>query len=306
MRIPIKTIIDTVKSLFALAVILFIFFYLYQKRIDISKLKLDVNSYLLVLSFVFLMAYPLFNVIIWFFITKKNHCDISFKKTIVLRLYSELGKYIPGKIWGYGMLILYYSKEGISKKTISICSFVEIITSVLGALLIFIFSLIFIDNLMIQTYRGIAIIFLIVFFIIIHPRIIEIFSNKILQVLRKKKILIELTYLDILKLVLLYTSNWLIFGVAFFIFINSFYKLSINYFFFITGSFSLSSLIGFFAFFVPAGIGVREGILILALKNIVSVQIAGIISIASRIWITLGELLLIFIFLVYDKTKKIL
>jgi glycosyltransferase 2 family protein len=306
LQVNFKSISKLVKSLYLIAVFLFIAIFLYNKWNDLINFKLDFRASYLFLSIILLMTFPFLNVIIWFLITKRNNCNISLKKTIILRLYSELGKYIPGKIWGYGMLILYYSKEGISKKSIAVCSFFELITSVLGAVFIFIFSLIFIDNSEIQAYRSIAFIFLIVFFIIIHPVIIEFFSNKILRLLKREKVSIQLSYFDILKLICLYTINWLVFGFAFFVFINSFYKLSINHYFYITGSLSLSSLIGFFALFAPAGLGVREGILILTLKNIVSVQIAGIISIVSRIWTTVGELLLILVFFIYDKIKKIL
>jgi glycosyltransferase 2 family protein len=301
-----KLLIQTVKTIFVFAVILFITLYLFHNRDIILSLNLEVNGKLLVSSFILLVFYPFFNVIIWYYITKRNKCEISFNKTVVLRLYSELGKYIPGKLWGYGMLIIYYGKEGISKKDISICSFFELLASTLGSILIFIVSLIFIENSLIQSYRFIAIILLILFFIAIHPKIIEFFSNKVLVLLKKDRISIKLTYTFIFKLVILYSANWMFFGFAFFVFIHSFYNLSSNYYFFITGSLSLSSLIGFFTFFAPAGIGVRESILILTLKNILSIEIATIISITSRIWVTIAELIVILLTIIYDKTKKIL
>ena len=45
-----------------------------------------------------------------------------------------------------------------------------------------------------------------------------------------------------------------------------------------------------FSVFVPSGLGVREGVLIIMLAPIVSVQAAIVISLSSRLWFTATEL----------------
>jgi hypothetical protein len=81
-----------------------------------------------------------------------------------------------------------------------------------------------------------------------------------------------------------------VFGWAFFLFINSIYRIGAEHILYLAGAFSAASLIGMFSVFVPSGLGVREGVLILMLAPIVSVEAAIVISFASRLWFTATEL----------------
>lgn len=55
-----------------------------------------------------------------------------------------------------------------------------------------------------------------------------------------------------------------------------------------------AGLISLFTIFVPAGMGVRENILTLALKELMPLIFAGVVSLASKVWLILGEIILLF------------
>ncbi len=57
-------------------------------------------------------------------------------------------------------------------------------------------------------------------------------------------------------------------------------------------SMSLSWLIGYFAVITPGGLGVREGVMLLMLNNVVNVQIALIFPLLSRLMYLVAEALL--------------
>jgi hypothetical protein len=61
-------------------------------------------------------------------------------------------------------------------------------------------------------------------------------------------------------------------------------------FFNVSFAFTASYILGFLTVFAPAGIGVREGFLIL---------ITLIISVAARLWIITGELLILGVIMVH-------
>ena len=60
----------------------------------------------------------------------------------------------------------------------------------------------------------------------------------------------------------------------------------------ILASMSISWLIGYFAIISPGGLGIREGMMLLMLNNIVNVQTALIFPILSRFMYLLAEALL--------------
>jgi hypothetical protein len=88
----------------------------------------------------------------------------------------------------------------------------------------------------------------------------------------------------------LYVANWVLFGVALFVFIRSFYPLEWGYVLFLAGAFSFASMLGILALFAPSGLGVREGVLALFLRRIMPESVALVVSVASRVWVTLVEL----------------
>jgi uncharacterized membrane protein YbhN (UPF0104 family) len=96
----------------------------------------------------------------------------------------------------------------------------------------------------------------------------------------------------------------LVFGLAFYFFIGSFYPFSFENYFFITGAFSIAGLIGFVAVFAPAGLGVREGVLVFTLSMIFPSAIAAIISLISRLWMTICELIVLLIVFVTSYLKN--
>jgi hypothetical protein len=65
-----------------------------------------------------------------------------------------------------------------------------------------------------------------------------------------------------------------------------------------------AGLISLFTIFVPAGMGVRENILTLALKEIMPLTFAGVISLASRVWLVLGEIISFFMVFIYNSYLK--
>jgi hypothetical protein len=54
----------------------------------------------------------------------------------------------------------------------------------------------------------------------------------------------------------------------------------------LAASFLLAVLLGFFAFFVPDGLGVQEGALVVLLMPVVPSEVAAVLVVAGRIWQT--------------------
>lgn len=299
-------IVQTLKLLVSLIIIFFIVRYIEKDSSVLNNIKIHLNYWVLIFSFFILLLFILNQSFLWYYITVQNKCNIDLQSSIKYRVYSEFGKYVPGKILGYAMLLFAYTKLNQSKVRVSFCMVFELLANILASILVFLFSMFFTDVHDLQKYRLIAIVLLSLFFILIHPKILNYFTAVMFTLFKKEQFKLDISYFKLLKIISLYLGNIMFFGVSFFLFVNSIFTISISYLFFLTGTIAAAGLIGLFAVFVPAGLGVREGILTLALQEIMPLTFAGIISLASRLWLTIGELLLfcmVFIYNLYFKQK---
>jgi uncharacterized membrane protein YbhN (UPF0104 family) len=82
-------------------------------------------------------------------------------------------------------------------------------------------------------------------------------------------------------------------GIGFYLFVDSVYPVTPSYILFLTGALAISSTLGLVAIFAPSGLGVREGALVYLLSFMMATPVAVIISVLTRIWMTLIEIGLI-------------
>ncbi len=106
---------------------------------------------------------------------------------------------------------------------------------------------------------------------------------------------------------MLFIINWFIVGLGFYMLTNSIYHLPVSEMLYTGGIYGLAAIIGILSIFAPSGIGVREGILILGLSLVMPQEYAVIISVVSRLWSTIAELLLVMMAFIVNKgfEKKI-
>jgi glycosyltransferase 2 family protein len=299
-----KNITLAVKIVISLTIIASIVRYIILNLSSLENIRLKIDIFNLGLSFLFLMIYIFNQFVLWYYLTRLNGCSIGFIKSIAYRAYSEFGKYVPGKVLSYAMLFYSYGKENKSKTHLAFTMFIELLGGVLASTLIFLVSIYCTDNEEFNQYRAVTIIFLILFFIFIHPKILNLVINLLYLTIKAKPVYITLSYVQLLSIVFLYLINFMLYGLAFMIFINSILPLPFANFYFITGIIAASGVVGMFAFFVPAGLGIREGILTVALSTILPPVIAGIVALSSRIWMVLAEIILISIIFLVSRIKR--
>jgi glycosyltransferase 2 family protein len=300
-----RKLINLAKILLIAIVLFFLirFFVLNIGELKQIDFKFDLPKFLI--AMLLFVIYKFNQSLLWHYITFKNKCNISLNKSIISWFYSLLGRYVPGKILLLGGRLYFYHKERISKRKITLCFLIENICTVLAGAFLFLISLLFVDNPNLNPYKLPVIIMIGIFFIIIHPKIIGSIFNFLLRIFKRKQIILEIKYVDVLSFLFIFTINFLIAGIGFYVLANSIYPIEIKYIFYVAGTFGLSAVIGIISFFAPSGIGVREGIMVLALKYIIPKAAAGVVSILARFWTTLTELLLVGIVFLYAKIKKV-
>lgn len=302
---------DRILKIAKYAVILLIFFfifrYLFVNFNSIQFSELTFNMGFLLLSIVIYLVHLVFNNYIWHVITVQNHCQINVFEAIKLRIYADFGRYIPGKVFAYGILLFSYEKHGVQMKKIAACSIQEFMTQMLAAVMLSLFSIFASDIKVLEPYKYIFLLLAMGCFIFLYPPVLQFLMNIFFRIFKKEKIVLSTSFPKAILAMLMFFASWLVFGWAFYFFINSFYPLPVHHYFFVTGAFSIAAIIGAVAVFAPAGLGVREGVVIFTLSILFSAAVSSLISILSRLWMTLSEILLLAIVFIIDliiKRKK--
>ncbi|MDE6707528.1 MAG: flippase-like domain-containing protein [Oscillospiraceae bacterium] len=281
-----------IKIIFLILVIYFLAKYFIQNWEEIQAMNWDLDWFRIIISFLLYFAYIITLASLWHFITKLNQCNIRHFDAVIAYLLSIPGKYIPGKVFLLMARCPAYEKANQSLRKVTVCFFLENICTLLGAAFLFLISLFFFPNDLLAKYMWLTVILIILFFICIHPKIINFFL-KILSKIFKKDMIIPMAYSDMLKVVILFIANWLVAGSGFFMLVHAIYPVIASQWLYIGGIYGLSTIIGILALFAPSGIGVREGILTAGLVLIMPEEYAVTISLISRLWQTVAEIFLV-------------
>ncbi len=243
----------------------------------------------------------------WYLITLKLKIAISFKETLESWLYSQLGKYLPGKVWLLLGRFYFYESKGKSKKSISIALYLETVTIIMAAGLMFLAALaIFREKWLFDSLNqsGGLVLLCLFGFASLHPRVLQKILNWILVRFNGEPVSLSISYSNVLWILIVSILAWVVGGVGFYLFVDSVYPITSQYLLFLTGALAISSVLGLVAIFAPAGLGVREGTLVYLLSFVMATPVAVIVSILTRIWMTLIEIGLIGVIYLLNKFRK--
>lgn len=82
-------------------------------------------------------------------------------------------------------------------------------------------------------------------------------------------------------------------GLGLYLLIISLTSYSVGYLPLVMGAFALAGVIGIVSVFAPAGLGVREGILVAVLQTTMPVEMAALVSLVARVWAVAVDLLVV-------------
>lgn len=215
----------------------------------------------------------------------------SFKQVLAMRLVSDIGRYLPGKIWKFAGRVHFSSKIHISKTVILVATFIEEIGNLVSAGIISLLALSTFKTLSVSRFSWIiAVIVIIIGVIFLYSSgMWNWLVNKGLRILNRPQLQIKWTFSIMTKLILLYSALWMLLGISFFCFIRAFTYVPINQAYGISILFVAAWLISYLSFLTPGGLGIREGLLALGLTIWLPQSYAIVIALSSRLWIMAAE-----------------
>jgi len=218
--------------------------------------------------------------IVWKFLMLGSGANVSYRMCFAIWWTTNIAKYVPGKVSLIAGRVYVARRYG---KGVVLESFVwELIISISSAVLAGLF-LLDLEGISTTTKMALLSIAIASLFPIISPKATQKIVRKPFALLGRGEWDEETTmtrriYSITLALMMI---SWLLWGLAHkFILLGLGIDASLLH---LIGAFSIAWLIGFSAFFLPAGLGAREGVFTVNLTLFISGGVAGILVILSRV-----------------------
>lgn len=216
---------------------------------------------------------------------------MSYSRALGLCYLPWLGKYVPGKVWVVVTGLYLFGKVGISQPIAITCIILFTSLNLLAGLLI---SVLFGVPGMITSVEGLLMVGLAITIVIwALPKILNPTLNEFLRWIGRSEIKTDLTARALYRVLLIMVGSNVTYGCGFSFLVRSFGDVPLDEMLYFVGIMVFSEVSGFLALFAPAGIGVREGVLMAGLTPSIGAGPAIVISAVARVWGTGLEFVMI-------------
>lgn len=297
---PGRTILINILKLVLIAIVLYFVYGQFSKHWqEVVAYDWSVNFGLLILSLVVhLIAFTMFSRT-WCLIIGTLGYKVKLRHAFKIAYIADLGRYIPGKIWPlFGMA--YLARQlGIQEERAVTSWGLAMIFNLPSALLaggacFLLYPGTFDIDITSTLGRGAYLIGagILIFsvLLIFLPNKVFILANYFLRKLKRPEIILKIKLTTALKIYSGYIICWLLFGLAFWIFVKAVAGGETIPLVPTMGAFIIAYQIGYLAFFAPGGIGIRELVLNAVLMPYLGPIAAGI-AVAARLWNLTAEVL---------------
>jgi len=293
-QIVIKYFVPAIKIALLLGVIFFVGKALYNSIRQVNWSILTIKPLQIIFGALVLFSSNIFGSWIQRIFYRKLDFIISWAQGFALYGTPQLVKYLPGKLWsviGYSGIAKCFTIPVIMSST---AVFILGVWGLVGASLLGVVLLLLNPAAILigQAMLNISILFAIVIllFICLHPRIYLRIVNVFLSLFKQPPISLDFPWRTMMEVVgaSFILNSFYFSGLALIIF--SIVELPVSVLSILVGIFCLANVVGFLALFAPAGIGVREGILLLVLGPLVGAGMASVIAILARLIQTIADI----------------
>ena len=202
-------------------------------------------------------------------------------------LVANLGRYLPGKLWQIAGLAVLARRLGVPASVSTAAAVLGQATALGGAVLVGSLALLGREG----TWGGWSLVSLLVVALVLTVALLPPLQKRAVRswyrLARHQGERVEPRAATTLRWLVLYTLNWVLYAASFYLLVVSLdlpgSPLEVG------SAFAAAYVLGYVALFAPAGIGVREGFLVLFLSPAMGAGPAGALSLVARLWTTAVE-----------------
>ena len=229
--------------------------------------------------------------------------EIKFFQSMWIIATTQIAKYLPGRIWSMVGRVYIGKKERFDGDLLIVSMILETCLLIITSGVIFLIATLFTGVLQI-TYLLLSIMLIIIAAAFIHPRILSWFVNLIMKILHRQPVTISVSYFKILRVSIFFFGLWFVQIIGFYFLVMAIYPVHLSMAPVFMAAYTLSWITGFIVLFAPSGLGVREGIMTLLLSPVLTTPLAIAVSLLTRVWMTLFEIIIFFVGLIVRRVGR--
>jgi uncharacterized membrane protein YbhN (UPF0104 family) len=268
----------------------FLFRSLYLEWEQVVAYRWDLNYLALVVAFGLMLLAAAFYAYLWKLILERLGSPLSYRKSYRIFFLSQLGRYIPGKVWSILGLVYLSQKEGVSKVISGTSVTLQLVLQIVSGVVVFALAL----PLWTELGSSMGLVALIVLLplglVLLHPAVVTRGVRLALRLTGQTEIELSWSYRYLLGQLALWIGFWLLNGVAYHFLIRSLDSSPLPHVLVLAGIFSVSWVAGFLSLVTPSGLGVMEGALTFLLSFFFPMHVATIIALWTRVARTASDL----------------
>ena len=202
---------------------------------------------------------------------------------------SNLARYVPGNVWSYVGAVELARREGVARRTtLAVMALTQVLS--VGVALLAGLPVLLAERARLGRPALLGAVV-----VVAAAALAALFRRQLLALARRR--LPELDPADltpsaatVVLLVVGYAVYWAVTGLAFAALVASIYPLAVADVPLVVAAYAAAYAAGFLALLTPAGLGVREGVLVVALAPVLPAGPALVVALLSRLWMMLVEL----------------
>jgi hypothetical protein len=208
------------------------------------------------------------------------------REAVPIFMIANLGRYLPGKIWQIAGLAALAKGRGVPPATAAGAAVLGQGVAVFAATAVGIGAMLGGP----EPYRRLGAIGLVVVLVaavlLAVPRVSQAMVHGWFRIVRSDA-RPDVTDVHTFRWLALYAVNWALYAASFLVLVRSlgFAGPPVP----IAGAFAAAYVLGYAMVFAPAGLGPREGFLLVFLTPHIGAVASGVIAIVARVWTTLVE-----------------
>ena len=201
----------------------------------------------------------------------------------------QLGKYVPGSIWAVLAQVELGRAYQVPRRRSAAATLLTMLFSLTGGLLAAVLTLPLLGGTATSGYRW-AFLLAPVLLASVHPRVLNPLVRWLLRLTRRPALEQPLTLRAVAGALSWALVSWLLYGAQIWLLAVRLGAPAGRAALLAVGGFAFAWSVGFLAVFAPAGVGVREVLLVAVLGPVLGTGDATAIALVSRLLMTVGDL----------------
>lgn len=284
-------VLTVVKWVAALVAIAFLVRSVWSQRTAIVHDFASLDAVTVLVGIVFTLVALFANMLSWRAMMAATGHRVRLAASSSIFFVGQLGKYIPGGVWSIAAQAELGRAHGLQRTGSAVAALASMLVSMVTAALVGIVAVLLSSASGFQTFWWLIPV-IVVGLVSLTPPVLSRLIAIAFRVLRRPAQDTALTWSGTVMSLVWSIVMWLAYGVQATVVLRAFGAESPVLFPVAVGAYAVAWLVGFLIVIAPAGIGPREGILVLLLGSVAGGAAPLALAVISRVFMTIGDVLL--------------